>query len=219
MQLKSVPLLATEAIRAVAYILKKHEANEIAETITNQITNNLSPRIAEHVIAAITPQVVKILSTSESMDTTLKDVERLRTLLEREKEERRGEMTTAAEHFEEAVDALHKSMEECNKTLKSFELNLNKTQECIDELSLQLTSNPTQNNANTPSSNICKTSKPRYGKIRSHHGTACTSRHDRPRRYQQLLSTKIKPYLGTCFSAMIDHDDAFPSFDASNGRP
>ncbi|KIK47994.1 hypothetical protein CY34DRAFT_72772, partial [Suillus luteus UH-Slu-Lm8-n1] len=87
-QLKSVPLLAIEAIRAVAYIMKKHEANEIAETITNQITNNLSPRIAEHVIAAISPQVAKILSTSENLETIIKEAERLKSAVEREKEEK-----------------------------------------------------------------------------------------------------------------------------------
>lgn len=154
-QLKAVPLPAVEAIRAVAFIMKKHEANEIAETITDQITNNLSPRIAEYVIAAIAPQVAKILSTSESLENTLKEAERMRTMIEREEEERKGETTTAAERFEEAADTLHESMETCSKTLKSLEPNLSKIQERIDELCLQLTSsqNPTQNQNDPANSN------------------------------------------------------------------
>ncbi|KAG2757194.1 hypothetical protein P692DRAFT_20712614, partial [Suillus brevipes Sb2] len=154
-QLKSIPLPAVEAIRAVAYIMKKHEANEIAENITNQITNNLSPRIAEHVIAAIAPHVAKILSTSEGLDNTLKEAERLKAMMEREKEEKRDDTVTAVERFEEAADALHESMNNCSKTLKSFEPNLTKAQERINELSQQLTSNPnTSQTANTPPSTL-----------------------------------------------------------------
>ncbi|KAG1804412.1 uncharacterized protein BJ212DRAFT_1590997 [Suillus subaureus] len=151
-QLKSIPLPAVEAIRVVVYIMKKHEANEIAENITNQITNNLSPRIAEHVIVAIALHVAKILSTLEGLDNMLKEAERLKTMLEREKEEKRDDMATVAEHFKEVADTLHKSMNNCSKTLKSFKPNLIKAQECINELSQQLTSNPnTSQTTNMPS--------------------------------------------------------------------
>ncbi|KAG2757241.1 hypothetical protein P692DRAFT_20713113, partial [Suillus brevipes Sb2] len=86
-QLKAIPLPATEAIRAVAYLLKNHEANDMAEVIIERVTNNLSPKIAEHIVAAIAPQVARILTTSETLDGTIKEAEKIKSALEREKEE------------------------------------------------------------------------------------------------------------------------------------
>lgn len=57
--------------------MKKHEASEIADLVSVQITNILSPKIAEHIVAAIVPQVAKILSTTDHLKTTLKEAKGL----------------------------------------------------------------------------------------------------------------------------------------------
>ncbi|KAG1800131.1 hypothetical protein EV424DRAFT_1352180 [Suillus variegatus] len=117
-QLKAILLPAIEAIRAVVFILKSHEANEIAELVSEHISTNLTPKIAEHVVAAIAPQVARILTTSENLDSTLKEADRLRTTIEREKDERNSDLNTVAEHLEEATGNLFESIEECNKSMK-----------------------------------------------------------------------------------------------------
>ncbi|KAG2150311.1 uncharacterized protein EDB93DRAFT_1249874 [Suillus bovinus] len=132
-QLKSVPLPAIEAIRAVTFILKKHEANELADKILKQITDALTLKIAEHIVAAIAPQVVKILSTSEHLDETLKEAEWFKYLVEREKEEKDSEKDITAEHFKEAANTLHNSMEECNKSLKELSPTINKVNELLND--------------------------------------------------------------------------------------
>ncbi|KAG0696427.1 hypothetical protein DFH29DRAFT_1072095 [Suillus ampliporus] len=53
------PLPVITAIRAAAFILKKHIACEIAEAAAKQLSDNLTPHIVQHVIAAIAPQNTK----------------------------------------------------------------------------------------------------------------------------------------------------------------
>ncbi|KAG0704754.1 hypothetical protein DFH29DRAFT_873592 [Suillus ampliporus] len=55
--LGKTPLPVITAIRAVAFILKKHIACEIAEAAAKQLLDTLTPQIVQHVIAAIAPQV------------------------------------------------------------------------------------------------------------------------------------------------------------------
>ncbi|KAG2744744.1 hypothetical protein P692DRAFT_20744161, partial [Suillus brevipes Sb2] len=139
-QLKAIPLPAIEAIRAVAFILKKHEANEIAEIVAENITDNLAPKIVDHIIAAIAPQVAKILTSSESLDNTLKEAEKIRHSLEREREEKDGEKETAAERIEEAANTLHDSIEECKNSIKLISPSIEKTNERLTEVSQQIVS-------------------------------------------------------------------------------
>jgi hypothetical protein len=139
-QLKAIPLPAIEAIRAVTFILKKHEANEIAELVAESITDNLAPKIVDHIIAARAPQVARIFTTSENLDNTLKEAERIRHSIEREKEEKEGETETAAERIEEAANTLHESIEECKNSLKLLLPSIDKTNEHLTEVSQQIAS-------------------------------------------------------------------------------
>lgn len=57
---KPIPLAVTNAIRAVAFILKQHAASEIAEVVAKiaaeQLADSLSANIVNNVIAAIAPK-------------------------------------------------------------------------------------------------------------------------------------------------------------------
>lgn len=126
-QLKAIPLPVIEAIRSVAFILKLYKANKIAELASKHITTNLTPKIAEHVIAAIAPQVVKILTMSESLNNIFMESDRIRLMMERETEERNGNMNTAVEHFKETVGKLLDSIEECKRSMKLLLPSLDKS--------------------------------------------------------------------------------------------
>src|SRR6267154_948181 len=54
---KSIPLPITNAIHAVAFLLKQQAASEIAKTIAQQLTESLSSSIVNNVTAAIALQV------------------------------------------------------------------------------------------------------------------------------------------------------------------
>jgi hypothetical protein len=88
---KPIPLAVTNVIRAVAFLLKQHAASEIAgvvaQTAAEQLTDSLSTNIVNNVIAAIAPHVASIHTTAESMKGTLEQSRQLHAAIEREKEE------------------------------------------------------------------------------------------------------------------------------------
>ncbi|KAG2050326.1 hypothetical protein BDR06DRAFT_1011314 [Suillus hirtellus] len=144
---KLIPLAITNAIRAVAFILKQQAASEIADVVAkaaaDQLTNSLSTNIVNSVIAAITPQVASIHTTAESLKGTLAQSKQLHDVIEREKEkeekeEEKNDLKTAAEHIEDAVDTLYESIEDCNNSYKLLTLSLEFTQDRLNNLATQL---------------------------------------------------------------------------------
>ncbi|KAG1724449.1 uncharacterized protein EDB91DRAFT_1255226 [Suillus paluster] len=132
-QLKGVPLPIASAMRAVAFILKKHAACKIAELTTVQLVNSLTPKIVDHVIAMLAPQIRKVLNASETMA------------------EKENEVQMAAERIETAVDALYESVKDCHNAMKLLSPSLYTTQQRLNTLSTQLLDRPTRPIASQPS--------------------------------------------------------------------
>jgi hypothetical protein len=166
-QLKAIPLPAIEAIRAVAFILKQHEASDIAKLASEHIINILTPKIAEHVVAAIAPQVAKILTTSEHLEDTMKEAERLRAATEREREERRGEMEIAADRIDETVNTLHDSLDECKEALKNISPTLDKANDRLNDFSQR--TDPPSTPSHTTTVTQPQYTKPSYSTIAAAH--------------------------------------------------
>lgn len=139
---KPIPLAVTNAIRAVAFILKQHAASEIAEVVAKiaaeQLADSLSANIVNNVIAAIAPQVASIHTTAEALKTTFDHSKQLHDTMEREKEEERNDLKTAAERIEDAVDTLYESIEDCNNSYKLLTPSLEFTQDRLNNLATQL---------------------------------------------------------------------------------
>ncbi|KAG0697873.1 hypothetical protein DFH29DRAFT_1020624 [Suillus ampliporus] len=142
-QMKSVPLPALTAIRLVAFLLKKHTASKIAKLVAQQITESLSTHLVNNVIAAISPQVATILTTSESLKEMLDQTEQIRKKTEWEKDEKEGNLNTTADRLEEAADALYASIEDCHNTCKLLTPSLETTQNQLNTLATQLSTRPT----------------------------------------------------------------------------
>ncbi|KAG2052428.1 hypothetical protein BDR06DRAFT_1009489 [Suillus hirtellus] len=139
---KLIPLAITNAIRAVAFILKQQAASEIADVVAkaaaDQLMNSLSTNIVNSVIAAIAPQVASIHTTAESLKGTLAQLKQLHDVIEREKEEEKNDLKTAAKRIEDAVDTLYESIEDCNNSYKLLTLSLEFTQDRLNNLATQL---------------------------------------------------------------------------------
>lgn len=157
-QLLKTPLPVITAIRATAFILKKHAADKITEMVTCQLTDSLMPKIVDHVIAAIAPQVAKVLETSTTLDSSLKEVaatsqsltsmlektDETYHLLERIQNKQEDNLQMAIEQVEKAANALYASAEDCHNTMKVFSPSLEATQDKINHLYMQLSSMPSQ---------------------------------------------------------------------------
>lgn len=138
----TIPLPVTSAIRAVAFLLKDHVACEIADSAATRLTDVLTPRLVDHVIAAIAPQVASILTTSEALRDTLVQATTLQNTINRERDEQEGDLKVAAERFEEAADTLYESIEDCNNSYKLLTPSLEFTQDRLNNLSTQLSQQP-----------------------------------------------------------------------------
>ncbi|KAG1791261.1 uncharacterized protein HD556DRAFT_1310124 [Suillus plorans] len=138
----TIPLPVTSAIRAVAFLLKDHVACEIADSTATRLTDVLTPRLVDHVIAAIAPQVASILTTSEALRDTLVQATTLQNTINRERDEQEGDLKVAAERFEEAADPLYESIEDCNNSYKLLTPSLEFTQDRLNNLSTQLSQQP-----------------------------------------------------------------------------
>ncbi|KAN0094967.1 hypothetical protein V8E55_003254 [Tylopilus felleus] len=78
-QLNGVPLLAVEAIRAVAFLLEREAITRIAEAVATQIKTELSKEVASHVITAISPHVVNFLNANKLLNNCIGSLDALHT--------------------------------------------------------------------------------------------------------------------------------------------
>jgi hypothetical protein len=96
------------AVQAVAFLLKKHTACEIAEATALQLSSTLAPQIIEQVITAIKPQMENICEATknikdgtqeplDSLATTVEDAEHLHCMLKNEQDEQREDLRITAE--------------------------------------------------------------------------------------------------------------------------
>ncbi|KIJ11279.1 hypothetical protein PAXINDRAFT_15817 [Paxillus involutus ATCC 200175] len=76
-QLKNVSKPATEAIRAVAYLLGEQETTKSATMISTQVKEMISGEVASHIVAAISPHITNLMKTVDQLETNTKEVERL----------------------------------------------------------------------------------------------------------------------------------------------
>lgn len=159
---KSIPISVTNAIRAVAFILKRQAASEIAEVVAElaakHLSEALSSSIVNSVVAAIAPQVAAVHSTAENLRDTLEKSEKLCDSIERGKEEKKNDFQIAAERIEEAVDTLYESIEDCNNSYKILTPSLEFTQDRLNNISTQLLQRP-------PSTQTSPMPQPTYSSI------------------------------------------------------
>jgi len=132
----STPLPVITAIRAVAFLLKKHAVCEITDSVSQQITSTLVPHLVDNFIGAIAPQIAKVLSASESLDKSLEKAELNRKVIEREREEKNENGLIAAGRLEDAADLLYVSIEECNKAITSLIPAMEQTSEKLNSTQL-----------------------------------------------------------------------------------
>ncbi|OAX31620.1 hypothetical protein K503DRAFT_811559 [Rhizopogon vinicolor AM-OR11-026] len=140
----NTPLPVITAIRVVAFIMKKHTACEIATAAAKQLMDTLSSHIVNNVIGAIAPHVANVLSTSESMTSTLEQDNRLYQSIKAEHDEKEGNTSIAVDCIEEAANNLFESIGNCQKALKTLSLSLDATQDRVNQLSTQLPTAPPQ---------------------------------------------------------------------------
>lgn len=107
----TMPIHVTLAICAVAFIMKEHIASKIAELAAKPITDNLTAKLVDHMVAAISLQVASIHNTSQTLNATIKGSAKLHTSIGRERTEKEDNVKTAADRIEEAADALYDSVE------------------------------------------------------------------------------------------------------------
>jgi hypothetical protein len=134
----ATPLPVNTAIRAVAFLLKRHVAYEIAEVAAKHLSDMLAPRIVDHVIAAIAPQVATVHNASETLSLTITQAKEIHHSLKLEREEKEESVQIVAERIEEAADALFSSVEDCQNALKVLTPSLDATQDRINHLSTQM---------------------------------------------------------------------------------
>lgn len=156
----TIPATAIAAIWAVAFIMKNHVMDEIAEQVAEtaagkvtdrvakHITESISAKMVDHVIAAISPQVTLVHFTSQSLSSLLEQATKLHTKIERERTEGENNVRTAVERIEESADALFSYVKTCQGALKflgpSLEIMHNQVNTMSQKLSAPATtSQPT----------------------------------------------------------------------------
>ncbi|KAG1884622.1 hypothetical protein F4604DRAFT_1919068 [Suillus subluteus] len=134
--IKPILISVTNAIRAVAFLLKRQVVAEIAEVIAEctakHLSDTLSSSIVNSIVVAIAPQVAAVHSTAQNLQDMLEKSTKLYDSLEWEKVEERDDLKTAAEYIKEAVDMLYESIEDCNNSYKLLTPSLEFTQDRCD---------------------------------------------------------------------------------------
>lgn len=158
----NIPLPVTSAIRAVAFILKKHSACEIMKATAEQLASDLVLQLTAQLKDSISHHVNELQATTECIATsaqqidstlapTVEAAERLHKLLKDECEEKEDDARIAADRIEEAMNDLQSSVDNYCTSLKSLTPSLTTTQDCINQLSAQLLSPSQQTTSLTPS--------------------------------------------------------------------
>ncbi|KAG2335760.1 hypothetical protein BDR05DRAFT_1006478 [Suillus weaverae] len=135
-----IPLPVTTAVRAVAFILKKHIVCEIAEAAASHLSSKLTQQLVEQITAAIKPSLASIQDASEhlqnsiqqtgtSLASTTEGIEHMHRMLKDEREEKEADVKIAADRIDETANELQASVEDCRKLLKVLTPSLDTTQE------------------------------------------------------------------------------------------
>ncbi|KAG2356834.1 hypothetical protein BDR07DRAFT_1380531 [Suillus spraguei] len=130
--------------------------DNIANTISKTITDDITTKMIDHIVAAISPQVALVHNASQSLTTTLEEMATLHTPIGRERTEKEDNIKTVADQIEDAADTLYDSVETYQKALQILTPSLDATQEKIDQLSTQIlkTSTQTQGTAHPSYSSV-----------------------------------------------------------------
>jgi uncharacterized phage infection (PIP) family protein YhgE len=130
-QLKSVPLPAQTAIRAVAFILEEHALDETASKIATQIIEAISPHIA-------TIQATSEALTSSSIALTNTDTPHANNA------STLASLKATATRIEDAADGVYSSIKDVKNTIELLSPSLNTTQHQLNTLATTIASTPTQ---------------------------------------------------------------------------
>jgi hypothetical protein len=131
-QLKSVPLSAQTAIRAVAFILDEHASIETANTI------------AKHILGVISPHIATIQATSEALSTTSISLTNANT---------RADFTTlkaTASRIENVADGVLSSIKDVKNAIEILSPSLDSTQHQLNSIATKITPTLTQNAPTKP---------------------------------------------------------------------
>jgi hypothetical protein len=82
LQLKGVNRPASEAIRAIAYLLEKELTTKIAEAVASQISTDLSREVVSHILTAIAPHMATFHITNEALSTNVSSLENIKTAVD-----------------------------------------------------------------------------------------------------------------------------------------
>lgn len=135
-----IPLPVTTAIRAVAFVLKRHIACEIAEAAAEHLSDSISPKVTDQILATLTPQIDKIRKLSATLNSTILEAETLRKNIQYEREEKENNFQTTAERIEEATNTLYESVDECKNAMNNLQPVLTATQDGMKQLAIAPTS-------------------------------------------------------------------------------
>ncbi|KIJ11401.1 hypothetical protein PAXINDRAFT_157320 [Paxillus involutus ATCC 200175] len=145
-QMDTIPLMAIEAIRAVAFLLEDDAASQIAAIMTAHITDLASKEIASQVITAIAPHVLK---TSESLHENVEEIKQLQTSISSNSNPNAINIQVSIERVEEATDAILSSLEDVKNVVTLLNPSLEATQNCINSLVAKTTESPPLPHAQT----------------------------------------------------------------------
>jgi hypothetical protein len=153
----------------------------LADQLTDQLKGPLSAHLANHIALTLSPQIVDMTITTGSLAATLTQVEQIRDVLARERQEKDEGIQMAVDRLEESAYALYSNVQDCENTIKLLSPSLETTQSRLNTLSLQLAA---QNSPTT---------------ITTHPPPLNTAQHTRPTQqspsYSDIAATHLPPMV------------------------
>ncbi|KAG1728961.1 uncharacterized protein EDB91DRAFT_1312874 [Suillus paluster] len=132
-QYTGIPRTAIEGLRAVALILedsiktRPEEAlsvqqlmDSLSTSLSAQLVADLSNTLSSHVIAAISPQVVNILTASETLKSNVDAIAKFKAVIEENSKEDNSSASAAATCAELAADAVLSSITDVKNAIDSL---------------------------------------------------------------------------------------------------
>ncbi|KAF8835424.1 hypothetical protein BDN67DRAFT_984634 [Paxillus ammoniavirescens] len=142
-QIPKLPLIAKEAIRAVAFILEHVSSSKLAANLQNQLQASLVDSVTKHVIVALSPHFTQLHGSAEDLQDKVAALEKLWKDTEAKEVIAQGLLSTSMDHTEEAADGLLNSLKDIKNIIDILTPSLESTQSQINALHLHLTSTPT----------------------------------------------------------------------------
>ena len=143
-QYPGIPRTAIEGLRAVALLLEEGATPKPLDESIQQFKEAISTSLTAHVIAALSPQVAAILTTSETLKANVTDIIQAKKAFIEETQRTPESATAAATRAEEAADAVLSSIGDVKNAIELLAPSLNATQDSINTMARTITDSSNQ---------------------------------------------------------------------------